>query len=362
MSTLLEENTRYYSEEKYPGLAALDYCRRYLDGLISILEGYLLTFSTILITVGISFSMFDFLSGGAALANPLVFNIWALIQTIAIDAQFINMWYRLKLAWKTGKKIQAFFYLLLGVILAFVTFGAAVIPALQKSLNLSFDGAIYAAGLSPVILIWARSFVAILLAIIGAFSRTVIVFDKSGMIKNPGAKVAQKLEEKAPISQPENEKTEQKAPRFSIKKVINFFWKRDKKAANSQPENEQKTEQKPAVKTDDLAPAFQNKNTQVLHETLTIKAAEKLAKNQPENEQNTEPLPATKQPKIERKKPLIGLSVEEVLDLDIVKKNHVKKSEIVNAIRTQKLETKSDQSVTKSALKKWLKTREVLVS
>lgn len=165
------------TNEHYPGLAGLSYARRWLDGFLSIVEGYLMTFSTVLITVGISFSMFDFLTGGTALDNPTVYGWWAAIQTIAIDAQFINMWYRAKCAIRDRRYWQASGYIALGVTLAFVAFGASVIPAIQKGLGMSFTAAIAQTGISPLSLIMARSMVAIMLGVIGAFQRSVVSVD-----------------------------------------------------------------------------------------------------------------------------------------------------------------------------------------
>jgi len=238
--------------------------RRYLDGLVSILEGYLMTFSTILITIGISFSMYDFLSGGTALNDPNVFKVWAIVQTVAIDAQFVNMWYRLKVSLREEKRWQAGGYLVLGVTLAFVTFGASVIPALQKSLGLNFDAAILQAGLNPTAMIWARSFVAILLAIIGAFQRTVIVFDKSGQIKN----TEQKSNTATPV------KTSVKQPGFFARKYTQITALLAKKSNRSQDPNE--------VVTDGGEPALQVQLVEVQPEVKTepLTSASKETKQQ----------------------------------------------------------------------------------
>lgn len=175
-------------QETYPWLATMDYYRRWLDGFVSILESYLVSLSSPLLTIGIGFSMMDFLTQGQLLQNATIGVIWAFIQTAAVDCQFISMWYKSKIAFQNKHYWQLTGYVILGLVLAFVAFGANAIPSLQHATGVNFSTALQSLGFDTNSLVYARSGVSIVLAIIAAWTRTVVLFDKPQNLQVPDVK------------------------------------------------------------------------------------------------------------------------------------------------------------------------------
>lgn len=156
-------------QETYRGLPEFDYGRRWFEVAISIVESWIIAMSGPLLTVGIGFSMMDFLLNGSLLTNPHVAFAWAFIQVAVVDTQLVSLWHKAKVEYRDrGLWTVAFWgYVVLGLVLASVAFGANVMPSLAKALHVTLGD-----GVGIAILVM-RSGVAIILACIAGWQRVV---------------------------------------------------------------------------------------------------------------------------------------------------------------------------------------------
>lgn len=346
-------------QEQYPGLAGLDFARRWMDGFTAVFENLLVSLSSILLTIGIGVSMYDFFTGGQALNNSYLMNGWATIQTLAVDTQFIVMWYRCKLAIKNRNYIAAFGYALLGSALGFVVFTTNAIPSLQLATHQDFNSSIAALGFDAASIVWIRSAVLVVLAIIAAFNRTVITFSQDGT-KTVGSELV-KLKIKEPKKTPETKPVTNDERLSWLKKKwlkvqenrrVKKSKKDEAKQAQKQPHSpvlsEQNSEQKIEKNTEELLPVSRNnRNTKPLEELPEIEI-----KTDPE----FEAIPQEKPVKNRSEKSRIGLTFSEAARLKICRENEVKSSDIRAAVLSGKIIKKSDGTVAKSAVESWART------
>jgi len=232
-------------DEKYPYLHGFDYGRRWLDGLISIIEAYLLSMSSILLTVAGGMSMFAFLTGGLSFQpGSQALNLWALIQTIAVDMQFSIMWYKAAQAWRSKRLFTAIGYALLGTILSIVLFEAYAVPSMESTMQKDFQSTMGSLGFDPKMMVFIRSGVAIMLMVVGATNRTFFIFSSDGKAQHIGNNSSTQVALVSPSQSVKNQSQPIPISQKQVAKKSRWFWpfsgkKKEQKIAPAQEENAQ---------------------------------------------------------------------------------------------------------------------------
>lgn len=112
------------------------------------------------------------ITGGAVLqGRPWVGISWAILQIVGIDMQYMACARRTKDSVTTGKRLTAFLWLMLALVLAVPVLWANVTFTLQLMLGWSDAQAMSLIGLTPLMVAIARAVLQALLAFISAITR-----------------------------------------------------------------------------------------------------------------------------------------------------------------------------------------------
>src|SRR5260370_25984115 len=134
-----------------PLLGGIAACLRWLEELVVLLSGPMLT-------LGLGIGLVALLSDGALLVStPGLLYVWAVAQTVGVDGQLVGMWYRVSVALSRKRHGGAVAFGLLGLLLAYVGYVAALVFAYQQAYGLSTVQALAKLGMSSTSWLWQRA-------------------------------------------------------------------------------------------------------------------------------------------------------------------------------------------------------------
>jgi hypothetical protein len=142
-------------EHELPALAAI-------AGFFHWLEEFLVILSGPFLTAGLGIGLVDLLSDGALFVNaPSLLYVWAIAQTVGVDGQMVGTWARVGRAWRKKAWGSVFGFALLGVVLAYVGFVAALVFAYQQAYHLTIASALGKLHMDTISWLWQRTAVSV---------------------------------------------------------------------------------------------------------------------------------------------------------------------------------------------------------
>jgi hypothetical protein len=148
-----------------PVLAGIAACLRWLEELVVLLSGPLLM-------AGLGIGLVALLSDGALLVRaPWLVYAWAISQTVGVDGQLVGAWYRVSVAVSRRRLGVALAFILLGLLLAYVAYVAALVFSTQQAYGLSTAQALSRLGMDTTAWLWQRSAVSVLLVCLSGYLR-----------------------------------------------------------------------------------------------------------------------------------------------------------------------------------------------
>jgi hypothetical protein len=148
-----------------PLLAGIAASVRWCEELVVLLSGPLLM-------AGLGIGLVALLSDGQLLVTaPWLVYAWAISQTVGVDGQLVGAWYRMSLAVGRRRAGVAIAYLLLGLLLAYVAYVAALVFATQQAYHLTTAQALARLGMNATSWLWQRSAVSVLLVCLSGYLR-----------------------------------------------------------------------------------------------------------------------------------------------------------------------------------------------
>ncbi len=159
-----------------------------IAGFFHWLEEFLVILSGPFLTFGLGIGLVDLLSDGALFVNaPALLYVWAIAQTVGVDGQLVGTWARVGQAWRAGRAWSVVGFALLGVVLAYVGFVAALVFAYQQAYHLTTAGALAKLGFDTVSWLWQRTAVSVGLVCLSGLLRyqkpRQVVVDVEGEIQ-----------------------------------------------------------------------------------------------------------------------------------------------------------------------------------
>jgi hypothetical protein len=156
---------RYEREQELPVLAGIAACLRWLEELVVLLSGPLLM-------AGLGIGLVALLSDGQLLVSaPWLVYAWAISQTIGVDGQLVGAWYRVSVAVARRRVGVALAFILLGLLLAYVAYIAALVFSTQQAYHLTTAQALARLGMDATAWLWQRSAVSVLLVCLSGYLR-----------------------------------------------------------------------------------------------------------------------------------------------------------------------------------------------
>jgi hypothetical protein len=153
------------SERELPLLGGIATCLRWLEELVVLLSGPMLT-------LGLGIGLVALLSDGALLvSSPGLLYVWAVAQTVGVDGQLVGMWYRVSVALSRKRYGVAAAFGLLGLLLAYVGYVAALVFAYQQAYGLSTTQALAKLGMDSTSWLWQRAAVSVFLVCLSGYLR-----------------------------------------------------------------------------------------------------------------------------------------------------------------------------------------------
>src|SRR5258706_406551 len=148
-----------------PLLAGIAAFLRWCEELVVLLSGPLLL-------VGLGIGLVALLSDGALLVTaPWLLYAWALSQTVGVDGQLVGAWYRVSVAVSRRRWGVAAAFAILGLLLAYVGYVAALVFATQQAYRLTTAQALAHLGMDSTAWLWQRSAVSVLLVCLSGYLR-----------------------------------------------------------------------------------------------------------------------------------------------------------------------------------------------
>ena len=142
-------------EYELPMLAGISNFFHWLEEFVVILSGPFLT-------VGLGIGLVDLLSDGALfLTAPWLLYAWAIAQTVGVDGQLVGTWARVGQAFRRKQWGTVAGFMLLGFVLAYVGFVAALVFGYQQTYHLSTAQALGKLGFDTVSWLWQRTAVSV---------------------------------------------------------------------------------------------------------------------------------------------------------------------------------------------------------
>jgi hypothetical protein len=133
-----------------------------IAGFFHWLEEFLVILSGPFLTFGLGIGLVDLLSDGALFVNvPALLYVWAIAQTVGVDGQMVGTWARVGRAWRKKAWGSVFGFSVLGLLLAYVGFVAALVFAYQQAYHLTTAGALAKLGFDTVAWLWQRTAVSV---------------------------------------------------------------------------------------------------------------------------------------------------------------------------------------------------------
>jgi hypothetical protein len=155
----------YEHEHELPILAGIAACLRWLEELVVLLSGPLLM-------AGLGIGLVALLSDGQLLVRaPWLVYAWAISQTVGVDGQLVGAWYRVSVAVARRRVGVAIAFILLGLLLAYVAYVAALVFSTQQAYHLTTAQALSRLGMDATAWLWQRSAVSVLLVCLSGYLR-----------------------------------------------------------------------------------------------------------------------------------------------------------------------------------------------
>jgi hypothetical protein len=153
------------AEQTLPVLGGISAFLRWCEELVVLLSGPMLL-------VGLGIGLVALLSDGALLVDaPWLLYAWAISQTVGVDGQLVGAWYRVSVAVSRRRWAVAFAFVLLGLLLAYVGYVAALVFATQQAYHLSTAQALARLGMDATSWLWQRAAVSVLLVCLSGYLR-----------------------------------------------------------------------------------------------------------------------------------------------------------------------------------------------
>jgi len=125
-----------------------------------------------MLTLGLGIGLVALLSDGALLvSSPGLLYVWAVAQTVGVDGQLVGMWYRVSVAVSRKRYGVAAAFGLLGLLLAYVGYVAALVFAYQQAYGLSSAQALAKLGMDSTSWLWQRAAVSVFLVCLSGYLR-----------------------------------------------------------------------------------------------------------------------------------------------------------------------------------------------
>lgn len=178
MSETSTTQTPQPTHHEMPALAGIAAFIRWVEELITLLSGPLLT-------AGLLISLVALLTDGALLVTvPVLLYVWAVSQALGVDAQLVAAWDRARTALRESRWWALVGQVMLGLLLAYVAFVAAQVFAVEQSQHITEAEALAQLGMDANIWLIQRTALAVGLVCLSGWNRY-----------HPPAKVRLTLEE-----------------------------------------------------------------------------------------------------------------------------------------------------------------------
>ena len=162
---MMRDDIEYVEAGELPLLAGIAACLRWCEELIVLLSGPLLL-------AGLGIGLVALLSDGALLVTaPWLVYAWAISQTVGVDGQLVGAWYRVSVAISRRRWGVAAAFTILGLLLAYVGYVAALVFATQQAYRLTTAQALAHLGMDGTSWLWQRAFVSVLLVCLSGYLR-----------------------------------------------------------------------------------------------------------------------------------------------------------------------------------------------
>jgi hypothetical protein len=152
-------------EQDLPLLGGIALALRWVEELIVLVSGPMLT-------AGLGIGLVALLSDGALLVSaPWLLYAWAISQTVGVDGQLVGAWYRVSVAVARKRYGAAAAFVLLGLLLAYVAYVAALVFATQQAYHNTTAQALSRLGMDATSWLWQRAGVSVLLVCLSGYLR-----------------------------------------------------------------------------------------------------------------------------------------------------------------------------------------------
>jgi hypothetical protein len=161
----MQDEQGFTEGHELPLLAGIAASLRWCEELVVLLSGPLLM-------AGLGIGLVALLSDGQLLVTaPWLVYAWAISQTVGVDGQLVGAWYRVSVAVARRRVGVAAAFALLGLLLAYVAYVAALVFATQQTYHLSTAQALARLGMDTTSWLWQRSGVSVLLVCLSGYLR-----------------------------------------------------------------------------------------------------------------------------------------------------------------------------------------------
>ena len=159
------ENYNTAQEHELPLLGGISALFRWLESLVSIASGPVLT-------VGLGIALVDLLTDGSLLASqPLLLYVWAFSQALGVDSQLVASFDRARIALRERRYWSFIGSVLLGVVLCYVAWIAAETFSVQQADHLTTTQALASIGLDHTSWLVQRSALSVALVALSGWFR-----------------------------------------------------------------------------------------------------------------------------------------------------------------------------------------------
>ena len=159
------DNTNTSHEHELPLLGGISTLFRWLDSLVTIASGPILT-------IGLAVALVDLLTDGALLASqPTLLYVWAFSQALGVDSQLVASFDRARVALREKRYVAFIGSVLLGLVLCYVAWIAAQTFAVQQADHLTTTQALASIGLNHTTWLVQRSALSVTLVALSGWFR-----------------------------------------------------------------------------------------------------------------------------------------------------------------------------------------------